>query len=208
MASLCVLNGWSRAQTFPFVQEAPSSSWNVDLYTLTIHGGTLGRTYFMQWSGNLTEWIYLPWMETGNGSDISLSPDITQTSRNFFKLLYSDSPGSDFDNDGLSNSDEVKIHGLDPFNSDFDGDEMPDGWEIRHGLNPKSAGDAQSDLDVSGLSNLEEFQNGTDPTISDTDGDSITDSAEVLFGDNPLLAPQPPFHSVTGLTIHTPLWSR
>ncbi|MBI3867308.1 MAG: M4 family metallopeptidase [Verrucomicrobia bacterium] len=46
---------------------------------------------------------------------------------------------------------------------DEDGDGLPDGWEILHGLNPNNPADALLDSDGDGVSNLEEYQSGTDP---------------------------------------------
>ncbi|MBT8368887.1 MAG: CAP domain-containing protein [Deltaproteobacteria bacterium] len=74
---------------------------------------------------------------------------------------------SDFDNDGLTNLAEFK-EGTDPTYFDTDSDEMPDGWEVRNGLDPTDPFDANDDLDGDGINNLEEFLNGTDPTMSNT----------------------------------------
>ena len=46
---------------------------------------------------------------------------------------------------------------------DRDGDGMPDGWELLHGLDPSSGSDRAGDLDHDGQDNLAEFQTGTDP---------------------------------------------
>ena len=46
---------------------------------------------------------------------------------------------------------------------DSDGDGMPDDWEKVHGLNPKDASDATSDLNGDGYSNIEKFIFGLDP---------------------------------------------
>ena len=46
---------------------------------------------------------------------------------------------------------------------DTDGDGLPDGWEIQHGLNAHNPADALLDSDGDGASNLAEFQAGTDP---------------------------------------------
>src|SRR5262249_48371244 len=49
---------------------------------------------------------------------------------------------------------------------DTDGDGIPDGWEIAHGLDP-NANDAGQDLDHDGFSNFEEFEAGTNPLDSE-----------------------------------------
>jgi hypothetical protein len=46
---------------------------------------------------------------------------------------------------------------------DSDNDGMPDDWEIKYGLNPKDASDAQKDLNGDGYSNIEKYINGIDP---------------------------------------------
>jgi hypothetical protein len=46
---------------------------------------------------------------------------------------------------------------------DSDGDELPDDYELAHGMNPNLASDALLDTDGDGHSNLEEFRAGTDP---------------------------------------------
>lgn len=47
--------------------------------------------------------------------------------------------------------------------TDTDGDGLPDAWETKHGLDPKNASDATSDLNGDGYMNIEAFINGTDP---------------------------------------------
>jgi hypothetical protein len=42
---------------------------------------------------------------------------------------------------------------------------MPDWWEMRYGLDPNDASDANGDRNGSGYSNIEEYLNGTDPTV-------------------------------------------
>lgn len=63
----------------------------------------------------------------------------------------------DTDGDGETNA-------LDP---DDDNDSMPDTWELRYGLNPFSAGDANLDPDGDGLSNRDEFRLGSHPFVRD-----------------------------------------
>jgi len=57
---------------------------------------------------------------------------------------------------------------------DWDGDKMPNRWELAHGLNAHKA-NAQRDADRDGLKNLAEFRDGTDPQDSDSDDDGVED---------------------------------
>ncbi|MHC4324549.1 MAG: sialate O-acetylesterase, partial [Planctomycetota bacterium] len=63
---------------------------------------------------------------------------------------------------------------------DTDGDGIPDAYELLH-TNPPS-GTAMSsgdDLDLDGLTNLEEYLIGSEPTNPDTDGDTLQDGDEL-----------------------------
>jgi hypothetical protein len=91
----------------------------------------------------------------------------------------------DSDADGLSDSDETGVYHTDPHNPDTDGDGMPDGWEVNHGLNPLT-NDAGADPDHDGLTNLQEYQHHTNPQLADTDGDGMPDGWEVNHGLDPL----------------------
>ena len=84
--------------------------------------------------------------------------------------------GIDFDSDGIPDSQD----------QDDDNDTMPDTWEITYGLNPLSAGDANHDGDLDGLTNQQEYQFGSDPTKVDSDGDGYSDLEEYNAGTNPL----------------------
>ena len=68
---------------------------------------------------------------------------------------------------------------------DTDGDKIPDWWEEKYGLNPRSSEDAKIDTDSDGLTNLQEYKYGTDPLNKDTDGDGYKDGEEVKAGYNP-----------------------
>ncbi len=69
---------------------------------------------------------------------------------------------------------------------DNDQDLMNDIWEIRHGFNPELAGDADSDFDKDGLSNLKEYQLGLEAKFNDSDWDGLHDGAEITLGTDPL----------------------
>jgi phosphatidylserine/phosphatidylglycerophosphate/cardiolipin synthase-like enzyme len=73
-------------------------------------------------------------------------------------------------------------------NTDTDGDNMPDAWELEYGLNrtssviPGSSVPEQShDFDGDGLDNLQEMSVSADPNNPDTDGDCIRDNDELVF---------------------------
>ena len=68
---------------------------------------------------------------------------------------------------------------------DTDGDGMPDGWEIRYGLDPNDASDAALDCDGDGATNLEEFMAGTDPC--DTTPPTIVSAATTSTFDTVIL---------------------
>jgi len=103
---------------------------------------------------------------------------------NYLNATQSDA-GSDYDADGLSNEDEFANNTL-PFVNDTDGDGISDGDEINlHGTNPLDA-----DSDADGLSDETELNTHyTDPLDSDSDGDGLSDGAEVnIHGTSPLKA--------------------
>ncbi|CAM2982059.1 LamG-like jellyroll fold domain-containing protein [Rariglobus hedericola] len=69
---------------------------------------------------------------------------------------------------------------------DTDNDGMPDGWEVRYGLNPLDPADAALDPDDDGMSNLVEYQKDKHPlypddisVIGDRDEDGLSDWDEI-----------------------------
>jgi hypothetical protein len=76
---------------------------------------------------------------------------------------------SDRDGDGLSDYDEVPNY-TDPTDNDSDVDGMPDGWEVKNGLNPLSRLDENYDADDDGTCNLDEFLGQTDPNNPNSPG--------------------------------------
>ncbi|MEO5713282.1 MAG: hypothetical protein ABIT37_07320 [Luteolibacter sp.] len=178
-------------QPFHFV--APSTGGKfIQWHSLT------SRTYFTQVSdpaAHLVKWNWAPIIESGNDEDISYEVDST-ADKGFFRLKYTDLPldpgktvdTSDFDKDGVSNSEEViplpsTVGGAtDPLNADTDGDGLNDGFERNNGYNPNNSDengngipdgqDNNSDGDGDGKSTLEEYIAGT----SDSNGDDYTES--------------------------------
>ncbi len=87
---------------------------------------------------------------------------------------------ADTDGDGLSDGDEVNIHGSDPNSADTDGDEFPDNYEVLAGSSPTDT-DSIPDPDGDGWSITTEIAAGTDP---DDPGDFPTfDPATALWID-------------------------
>jgi hypothetical protein len=131
--------------------------------------GKAGRTYFIQRSGDLVNWVFLYDIVSGTGAVID--PPfryISTEERAFFRLRFSDIPtpdpwNADFDGDHVSNSDEL-FQNTDPgLYADSDGDGMSDDWEIRYGLDPHNPDDADDDPDLDGISNRDEYDAYTNP---------------------------------------------
>lgn len=88
----------------------------------------------------------------------------------------------DTDRDGLTDVKEQRL-GTDALRRDSDGDELPDGWEARHGLNPTSIADGDGDTDGDGLRNRTEFRVKSDPRAPDTDANGRPDGTDDTDGD-------------------------
>ena len=71
------------------------------------------------------------------------------------EILFGIDPNNtDTDGDGLNDGEELRLYLLNPLVVDTDGDEMPDGWEVENGFNPLSHEDA--DMDEDGLNAYQE----------------------------------------------------
>ena len=132
-----------------------ASSKNVgNTTTCTITGLDEGRTYYFaataydgagvesDYSNQIT---YLVPLSDSDGDGVPDNQD-----------AFPSNPAetTDTDQDGIGNN-------ADP---DDDNDQMPDAWEIQHGLDPLN-NDASDDSDGDGLSNLDEYHAGTNPLV-------------------------------------------
>lgn len=96
----------------------------------------------------------------GDGySDLAMtSLGMAETSQLSLRLCAD--PYQDTDQDSLSDCDEALI-GTNSLDPDTDKDGIPDGLELRFGLNPKDNIDGSRDMDLDGLFALEEVKRGT-----------------------------------------------
>lgn len=135
-----------------------SGTWNADWQ------GVEHRVYFMQWSLDMVTWNYCPFIHFGPGIQ---SRGVTSTSAKFFiRLVYYDDPNletleqaknADYDQDGVSNLDEVTVLHTNP---------------TRFATNGGTIGDGAQDWDGDGISNADEVALGLDPGVDNTGGTS------------------------------------
>ncbi len=161
-------------QQTPDLTQGGNDSWNLDW------DGVTDRTYFLQWSENLIDWFYLPLIESGTGTAINYGFN-SDGSRFFLRLQYSDQPtsdpnGDDFDNDTLTNWEEVGMYGSDPlaFNADahlFLTDADGDGLLYWESLNIYHQNPDSFDFDGDGIPNSYELAMGWDPTVANSEAD-------------------------------------
>lgn len=102
----------------------------------------------------------------------------------------------DSDKDGLKDYLEEQL-GSDKYNSDADGDGLPDGYEVYLlGTDPllmdsddNGINDGEEDLDGDGVPNLYEYEHGMSSMSKDSDFDGINDFDELnVYGTNPIVA--------------------
>ena len=135
---------------------------------------------FAQNVSNTVSVHYLDMRGTADGRSATLGAQVARRMRNF-QVGYN-SPNS------VASGDVSTYHlstGTDPMDWDTDGDGMPDGWEIRYGLDPLNPADASADPDGDLLPNVLEYQLGSNPLSLDSDHDGLPDYFEFIFGTDP-----------------------
>jgi fibro-slime domain-containing protein len=164
------------AQTVAYPDEMLAISLGAAPGTLDLSWfGHTGRSYFLMYSPTLAtgSWSYLPIIEPGTDATISYGATAPGEDERFFaRTIIMPSASTqpkfaDFDNDGVSNMDELQA-GLDPLafsdsNEDFDSDDdgLPDDWEIFY-FGDLSR-DGSGDYDRDGVSDAAEYAAGRRP---------------------------------------------
>ncbi len=90
-----------------------------------------------------------------------------------------DDAAADPDNDTLTNFQEYQ-HNTHPGSNDTDNDNMPDGWEVSWGFNPKQD-DSNLDADQDGVSNLVEYTDGTNPIDNNSYLDHVLPTVTLIY---------------------------
>jgi hypothetical protein len=112
--------------------------------------GVAGRTYFTQFSMNLVDWHFAPFIDFGDGGHHrGIESDADKL---FLRLLYGEFAGVNSLNDALM--------------SDMDEDGLTSLFEVMHGFDPLTA-NANADGEEDGLLLTSEQQYGTSPHRKD-----------------------------------------
>lgn len=124
-------------QPAPEIVPGVQGTWNLRWWAIA------GRTYFIQASDDLVEWHFAPVIESGIDDWIEYETG-SSAERHFVRLWYTDQATSDpdtadFDDDGVSNLDELELLMTHPFDWDTDDDGALDGAEAMAGSDPNDA---------------------------------------------------------------------
>jgi len=140
------------------------------------------RTYYVQYSSDLKSWSYMPVMESGKNSQINCHFPM-EGCQLFLRLRYTDNPTDDpqqmdSDGDAVSDWNEVKSLGTDPFLVDSDGNGISDADEDRDG-------DGTSDADelASGTDFTNAYEGGKEDLSVDTDEDGLVNGVDAVHDD-------------------------
>lgn len=148
---------------------ASETDWHLDWQ------GVSGRTYFIQTSVDLVNWEYEPAMTFGDG----LWHDVlgSDSPKYFVRLHYVDdttvttlqqAKNADYDNDGVSNFDEITTLGTNPFRFSTNGSGIADGLQ---------------DWDGDGISNADEIALELDPGTNNTGTSSGAQAVDYGYDD-------------------------
>jgi hypothetical protein len=152
---------------------------------------------------NFGEWKEVSPYEIGPGTNYTISTIVGRNENGYIKWRATDLAGNtgefdpykiniliDNDGDGIYDIDDTfpnepnewqdtdgdgTGNNKDP---DDDNDEIPDHWELLHGLDPYQ-NDSGIDYDEDQLNNLGEYGNNTNPFNWDSDGDWVSDGEEI-----------------------------
>lgn len=111
-----------------------SGTWNADW------AGVDHRVYTLQWSNDLVNWNYAPFIDFGSG--IHSRGCNSSTDKFFIRLNYLDDPEIDTLEEALEAS--------------YDGQGLPIGWKIKNGLDPfdgTGVNGPNGDFDGDGVAN-------------------------------------------------------
>ncbi|WP_198266193.1 TIGR03790 family protein [sulfur-oxidizing endosymbiont of Gigantopelta aegis] len=170
------------------------SALDVGLYTLRLAVNSEN----MLTAKSQTFYDYYPVTVANNTSDFD-QDGLTDVDE--LKLYLTNPKIADSDGDGLDDGREIQI-GTNPNNQDTDGDGMNDAWEAKYSVMDPLVNDADLDSDNDGLTNLEEFNLKTNPSSDDTDQDGLSDFDEInLYKTSPILADTDRDHVNDGLEI-------
>jgi len=117
-----------------FIVETTNGTWVADW------NGVEHRIYTFQWSLDLVNWSYAPFVEFGDG--VHSWGGTTSTDKFFFRLHYLDDPE-------VNSLEEAKL-------KSFDGQGLPLEWKILNGLTPfdgTGINGPNGDLDGDGIPN-------------------------------------------------------
>ncbi|NJR43902.1 MAG: hypothetical protein HC767_15820 [Akkermansiaceae bacterium] len=177
--TLIISTGLTKADPLPqppmSFTRGTAGTWNAEW------AGVTQRTYFMQWSLNLTSWQYAPTMEFGAGAK-SYGIATENAGKFFVRLNYLDANwitnlqqarAADFDSDGIPNAFEVETLATDPLDrnsngGDSDSDGLADGWE-RFFFGNLITANPSTIQSSDGLTNKEKSELGLNPNINYND---------------------------------------